>query len=383
MKIVYIGESIIRYAGGERIWVEKINYLADVMGYDVTLITSSQGAKPFSFTLSSKAHHVDLGICIYEKYKYPLLKRIIEGRRLSLAFQKKCRETLLSIKPDIIICSPYFLADIIVNMRDIAPVVVESHCNKNYTFECRAKNPLRKLLQTLCTKRYMRKIEKGCSHLVLLTKGDRTNWNVEDSRVSVIPNIVSYEITSANDYNSHHAIGVGRLTFQKRFDLMIEAWGIVYNSHQDWCLDIYGEGEEYSALIMLIKNYGLENSVHIHPFTNDISTEYLKHSFLILSSEYEGQGLVVVEAMAHGLPCVSFNCPYGPSEAIQNNEDGLLVDNGNVKALADSICWMIEHDNERKAMGERAKVNAQRYRPDNIMKEWGLLFEKIANGHSL
>lgn len=379
MKIVYIGESVIRYAGGERIWVEKINYLVDFYGYDVTLITSCQNGEPFSFKLSSKAHHIDLGICIYEKYKYPLIKRIIEGRRLSLSFEKKCRKVLLDIKPDIIICSPYFQANTIVKMKDIAPIIVESHCNKNYTFECRSKNPLRKLLQAVWVKLYMRKIEKGCSHLVLLTNGDRENWNVEDCRVSVIPNIISYDIPSRNDYNSHHVIAVGRLTYQKRFDLMIEAWKMVYTKHGDWYLDIYGEGEERSALNSLIERYKLEKSVHIYPFTSNISTEYLKHSFLILSSEYEGQGLVIIEAMAHGLPCVSFDCPYGPSEAIRDREDGLLVDNGNVEELANSVCWMIEHDLERKAMGQQAKENVQRFRSDKIMKEWALLFNNITN----
>ena len=96
-----------------------------------------------------------------------------------------------------------------------------------------------------------------------------------------------------------------------------------------------------------------------------------------MSSRFEGFGLVLTEAMECGLPCVSFDCPYGPREIIKNGEDGFLVDYLNVKELANTICKLIENDNLRKAMGLKAKNNVQRFNQDIVMQKWTSLFSQL------
>ena len=98
-----------------------------------------------------------------------------------------------------------------------------------------------------------------------------------------------------------------------------------------------------------------------------------------MSSRFEGFGLVLMEAMNCGLPCVSFDCPYGPSGIIRHQEDGLLVDNGNIHALAESICYMIENQEKRIEMGKKAKENIQRYSRGSIMAQWESLFQLLVN----
>ena len=95
-----------------------------------------------------------------------------------------------------------------------------------------------------------------------------------------------------------------------------------------------------------------------------------------MSSRYEGFAMVLIEAMECGIPCVSFDCPSGPSDIISHGEDGYLVDYLNSRQLAERICELIENDELRKEMGHKAN-NVQRYEEDVIMKQWENLFNML------
>lgn len=131
---------------------------------------------------------------------------------------------------------------------------------------------------------------------------------------------------------------------------------------------------------MLIEEQGLQQQVRLHEASATIMQEYLDSSIYVMSSRFEGFGLVLVEAMACGVPCVSFDCPHGPSDIITDGEDGLLVKHLDVEALAHSICLMIENKEMRKAMGAAAKKNVARYKEECIMQRWEELFKKVVKG---
>ena len=117
----------------------------------------------------------------------------------------------------------------------------------------------------------------------------------------------------------------------------------------------------------------------MHEPTNQIMDKYLESSICIVSSRYEGFSMAIVEAMASGVPCVSFDCPFGPRNIIKNEEDGILVEYLNSKALADNICRLIEDDNLRIKLGANARVNIQRFSEEKIMNQWINLFNSLTN----
>ena len=109
----------------------------------------------------------------------------------------------------------------------------------------------------------------------------------------------------------------------------------------------------------------------------NIIEKYCESSIFALSSRFEGFGMVIIEAMVCGVPPVAFACPCGPRDIIHDNEDGLLVENGNINQLAEKICYLIENDAVRKEMGKMARINSQRFKIDNICKEWEKLFNQL------
>ncbi|MEB2289969.1 glycosyltransferase family 4 protein [Priestia megaterium] len=215
--------------------------------------------------------------------------------------------------------------------------------------------------------------------IITLTKHDGALFSRYLKKVSVIPNFKSFESPKASSHKNHTMISVGRLGYEKGFDMLIEAYNNINTKIGDWKLEIYGEGKEYNTLKQKILSYRLEDKVFLKPFTPNIIEKYLNSSIFICSSRSESFSMVIIEAMECGLPCVSFNCKIGPKEIISEGIDGFLVEPFDINELSEKIELLINDASKRISMGENAKEKAKQYDVASTMSIWGevLKLEKL------
>ncbi|MGE7870645.1 glycosyltransferase family 4 protein [Bacillus paramycoides] len=185
-----------------------------------------------------------------------------------------------------------------------------------------------------------------------------------------------YKVENATDIPEETAdldkkvvIAAGRYAPEKGFDLLIPAFSKVIKKHPDWKLKIFGSGIEEEALRGKIFEEKAYNNIFLMQKTNNIIGEMRNASIYALSSRYESFGMVIIEAMSVGVPCVGFACT-GPREVITHKEDGILVEEGNVEELANSLMMLIESEELRKEYGRNAKKNVERYTFNVVGGKW-------------
>ena len=205
-------------------------------------------------------------------------------------------------------------------------------------------------------------------HTIVLCQYDAQQYSFP---TKVIYNPLTLIPGNLSHGTSKKFLAVGRFSQQhKGFDLLIQAFHLFAENNKEWTLDIVGEGVEEEIYRKLITEYGLENRITIHPFTNYIQSYYSNAQVYVLSSRWEGFGLVLVEAMAHGLPIVSSDLPT--SLEIMG-DFGLYFKNGNVEELAQRLEEATHLDWEKKS--KEALDIAKRFILDAIVEQWKQIIE--------
>ena len=376
-KIVYCTPALYMAGGVERVLTLKANYFADHFGYDITIILTEGKDKPLFYPLSDKVKVVNLNIGFEELWTYSFIKKVFVYLKKQHLFKKLLKQELIRIHPDITVSLLRREINFLTSINDGSKKIGELHVNKaNYrNFEQGEAN----VFKNLFARYWMRNLVYNLKQLdkfVVLTEEDRNNW-VELDNIEVIPDPLTFSPSSYSPLTERRVIAVGRYVYQKGFDLLIQSWSIVEKECPDWSLTIIGQGNrlEYESLMDEL-HVDRSRCILMGP-TDTIQDEYMKSSLLVMSSRFEGFGMVLVEAMSCGLPVVSFDCPCGPKDIIQDHVDGLLVEKGNVEKLAESIIWMIQHPEQRKAMADKAVENVQRFGIDQIAEKWKSLFETL------
>lgn len=366
MRILFVLHSLANFAGIERVMSDKINYMAR-QGHDVLLVTYEQGEHALSYPLDDSVKHQNIEFPFFRVYQYGYPKRLYKIWRMKHGFKQEFQKIVTTWKPDVIVV-PSNAGDYMAEIMSIANTkkIVEAHCSLPAFLKGDS-------LKDKVIKRLLFRYITKCDLLVALTYDDQCCWQRHIRCVTAVPNPVAFYLDNP-DYSLRQIgriLAIGRFHVQKRFDRLVEAFALIAEKHPNWYIDIFGKGEfgEEEKLQQLIDYAGMKNRIILHAPTRDVIPEYLQSQFFVLSSDYEGFGLVLIEAMACGIPVVSTNCPYGPSEIISDGETGLLA-GMDAKDLAEKMEWMITHEKERKEMGIKAHKAAARYKRDVVMKEW-------------
>lgn len=349
MKICFMINSLENSGGTERVTTLLANMLTKV-GFEVYIITQQGGTKSF-FDLDPAIQRYYLfeesGINIYSKYLISL---------------SRYRKLLSRISPDYIIdvCVAMSLLSLPASAGKATKVISWEHFNSQTYF-----NYLSAIISKWAASKF-------CRHVVTLTDKDCEMYNEKFNAKSVIciPNPVTIDVKQPPDYQSKHVLAIGRLTHQKGFDMLLNAWKIVSAGQPEWKLSIVGNGELRDELIQQSLELAIVNSVHFIPASTEIYKHYSSASIFVMSSRFEGLPLVLIEAKAYGLPIVSFDCETGPAEIINDQRDGILVKSGDIQLLANSLLMLMSDPERRKEMGKAAVEDSKRYAPEQFLDKW-------------
>ena len=364
MKICFISGVISRSGGTERVGIMIANELAR-RGYDVSILSFwNQGSSFFECHESIKIYYLlnpKTEGKLYRTYVYPILKMrtFIKKQKFDVVIDI---DTLLS----------YY------TLRAIKGIDVKHIAWEHFNYLHTVKD--KKRLSAI------KMIKKYSDQLVVLTQKDYQlhieKESFDKEKIRYIYNPTPFEGKIASYINEKIFLAVGRLTEQKGFDLMLESWKNVESVLEEWKLVIVGSGEDEEKLKDIIKNNHLKR-VHLIENTNNIEYWYERASIYVMSSRYEGFPMVLLEAMAKGLPIISFDCVTGPNELIQNFKTGVLVEDKNILGLARV---MIELANDKKKQDEYAEESLKyikNFHIATIVNQWEILLKYVVKNEKL
>ena len=373
MKIIYCIAGTCHSGGMERVLANKANYLTG-HGYEVVIVTTDQQGLPPFFPLAEQIRCIDLGINYEENNGKTFANKLLHYPLKQYRHKKRLAAILEQEKPDVTISMFCNDAGFITRINDGSKKVLEIHFSKFKRLQYNRKGLWR--LADLWRSRQDEKTVRRFDKFVVLTEEDKGYWG-NLPNITVIPNANTFATSQAAALENKKVIAIGRYTYQKGFERLIEAWNILSPGFPGWKLDIIGNGEERDKLQDLIHAYHLDGQVTLVSPTKSIDKVYLDASVLVMSSRYEGLPMVLLEAQAFGLPIVSFACKCGPKDIVANGETGFLVEENDIEGLARQLVKVMKDKNLRKQMGRKAKEASLRYAEDAVMAKWTALFDSL------
>lgn len=349
MKVLILGGNFNNAGGTERVGSMLANGLSEA-GYNIVLASISCGDKTF-FPLNKEIKVVSL----FNKKGRTLYRSLSIVYKIRKLLKEECIDTLIVVET--------MLA--LFTLPAISGLPIKHICWEHFNFNTDLGKKGRSIARQWAA-RY-------CDSVVTLTERDKQYWlqgTHHKSQITTIANPCPFPIKKyVKEENTKVVLAVGRLTYQKGFDMLLEAWVQVNLSMPDWTLIIVGEGEDKVKLTSFIKRNKLNDSVELVGNTNNMSGYYEKAEIFCLSSRFEGFGMVLIEALAFGLPIVSFDCEVGPAEILEGT-GSILVRQNDTELLASSLVNLMKDSEQRKAISLKSIEKAEVYQPENIIAQW-------------
>ena len=393
-KIVFCTPALYSTGGVERVVSYKASYFAEQLGYDVTIIVTEGRGRDCYFPLSEKVKVINFELGFEELWRASFIKKVYLYLTKQRQYKRLLKAELIRIRPDITISMLRREINFLTDIPDGSKKIGELHVNRaNYrNFEVNDSNLIKRLFAKFWMKSLVGKLRR-LDQLVVLTDKSKASWP-ELSNVTVIPDPITilrekgtvnsekFAAAGKREVGVNRVVTIGRYAYQKGYDLLLQAWAELsrireLENGEEWTLDIYGQGDQ-TDYRQLMAELGIDTDCcHLNGPIEDVVKAYKNSNIFVLSSRFEGFGMVLVEAMACGLPVVSFDCPAGPDEIITDGVDGLLVPSGDVHALAEKLMVLMTDENLRRRLGQQARQTAQRYDMTALVNQWTTLFEKV------
>ncbi len=346
--------------GAERVMTNMANYWSK-KGWEVTFLLLDQNAGKPAYPLHENVDVRYLRIVSSFGNIFQLPLRLL--RRL-----RRLRENILKTEPDAVIS---FLDEnnilaLLASRGMGIPVIVSERSDPHHSPLKASWNLLRRITYPMASR-----VTAQTSHALEYFPPGIRNKGV------VIPNPVILYENSGEDCQQGKAdksvktiIAMGRLVELKGYDKLIKVFSTIAHSYPEWNLRIYGEGELRGELERLISDLGLLERIQLPGRTNKPNCVMRAADLFVLSSRYEGFPNVLCEAMACGLPGISFDCESGPRDIIRDGVDGVLVPPGDIIALSEAMARLMGDGEERKRLAARAPEVLERFEEEKVMGMW-------------
>ncbi|EDM42992.1 glycosyltransferase [unidentified eubacterium SCB49] len=362
---MYLTNQFYLHGGIEKILSDKINYLINSLGHEVVLCTSEHKNENFVYPLSNKLKHIDLEIDYNRTKSYFHPKNIVK----SLSHYKKLKKTIINEQPDIIISvnftpEQYFLPFIAKQI----PKVKEFHSSG--VSQSKGKSIGGKFKSVLF------QIFKRYDCVVVLNRDEVQFYPFEN--VKIIPNFIKLDKELSVINKKKTIIAAGRIAAVKQFDHLIKAWAKIVDRFPEWEVKIFGSGDVnlVNNLKRLILDLNVKN-IRLMGSTSTLKNEMDMASVYAMTSATECFPMVLLEAQASEMALLSYDCPYGPRNIIEDGVTGVLTTHNSIDTFATALESLILNQDKRNMLGKTAIKQVQKFEEKVVMEQWERLFKSL------
>lgn len=373
MKILYFVNGLNYKGGIARIVVDKVNYLAENNGHEMTICTLNNSTQSF-YPLSPKVTLMPFGgegneqVSVWGK-----LKKLY-------SMPKQVKRILIMGGYDLVVNAQTQLVTwVLPFLCKQVPKIMEIHFSHIGMFcNIREKGKIFNFFYWRVAEWIYEKYDR----FVILTDEDKKYWHLNN--IEVINNFTECRMPSKPVAKENIILCVARYHCQKRLDLLIEAWKKIYKEYPDWKVEVYGMGGDKPLLQSKVDQAGMHDSFILNDAIDDVSVVYAKSKIFAMSSEHEGFALVLLEAMSASLPVCAFGV-VGVKGIVEDNKTGLLCDFLDTDTLAQNLSKLICNEKLRRTLGEAGYQKLIIYSVDRTMAKWQELFDSVLlkNKHQL
>lgn len=361
MKILFLASSLSA-GGAERVLSEMANYWA-VRNHQVTIITwFGPPEEPDFYPLHQNIERISLGFR-YEKNQNKVRKYLFFFQRIF-----RLRRIIIDKNPEILIS--------FMDTNNVTTLLASQWIRIRKKIITEHIDP-QSVNIGLIWKKLRESLYPQASALIVLTK-DSEAWfktHIPNTKVHLIPNSIK-KLPNIKIKKEKIILAVGRLTFQKGFDLLIKAFAQIKDDFPNWNLTILGEGNDRRELENLVNSLGLKNKINMPGRVVDVDIWLARASLVVQPSRFEGFGLAHIEAMGMGCALIATNCLSGPSDFIQDGVNGRLIPVENIETLASVMRELLSDPEQRNRLGNEARKVKEIYSQEKIMGYWASLIIK-------